>query len=380
MFGSFGAPIKSVSHEKKMRGFECAMARDVTIGPYEEGAEAEINDLFNDVFGEQRDLREWAWKFTESPADSRPLIALARSGGRIVGHYGAIALRLRYRDREIPIVQSVDNMVHEDFREGRDGVYHQAFRRAESSWKEAGVALAIGFPDRGSYGVHRTLLGYQDLVPVVNLYRGMSWRLVARKLAPIPAASAQVGRVSRGRPRHRIARSRPTIEGIRFSTVERLDERADALWERVAGRYEIGVVRDRHYLDWRYGRRPGRRYRMIAAERGTELVGLIVLAEVARPDRKIGFILDCLAGETALIEPLVWRALSVFLARRVDYVLARMSAADPARKIYDRIGFRNRPGIWDDKFIGKSYSALLDHVVLHDPSRWLVSFGDGDSV
>jgi hypothetical protein len=356
------------------------MARKVTIGPYEEGAEAEINDLFNAVFGEQRDLQEWAWKFTESPADSRPLIALARSGGRLVGHYGAIALRLRYRDREIPIVQFVDNMVHEDFQGGRDGVYHQAFRRAESSWKEAGVALVIGFPDRRSYGVHRGLLGYQDLVPVVNLYRGMSWRQVARKVVPIPAAAGPAGRVSRGRARHRIARPRPTMKGIRFSNVERLDERADALWERVAARYDIGVVRDHRYLDWRYGRRPGRRYRMIAAERGKELVGLIVLAEVTRPDRKMGFILDCLAGETALTEPLVWRALSVFLARRVDHVLVRTSAADPARRIYDRMGFRNRPGIWDDRFIGKCYSALLDHVVLHDPSRWLVSFGDSDSV
>src|SRR5262249_51965334 len=57
----------------------------------------------------------------------------------------------------------------------------------------------------------------------------------------------------------------------------RLDERIDRLWQRCAGDFQLGLIRDRSYLDWRYVRCPLARHRVFALPGdGGELRGLLV--------------------------------------------------------------------------------------------------------
>ncbi len=84
------------------------------IETYKDGDEIGINNLFNSVFNQNRDLKEWKWKFMESPINSRPFVILAKDGEKIVGGYSCISFYLKYRDKIVRNVQPVDNMVDKD--------------------------------------------------------------------------------------------------------------------------------------------------------------------------------------------------------------------------------------------------------------------------
>ncbi|MBE7445634.1 MAG: GNAT family N-acetyltransferase [Planctomycetia bacterium] len=91
---------------------------NITIDVYKDGDQEELNNLFCDVFSQNRSLREWEWKFKESPIDSRPFIILARSESKIVGQYACISLWLKYQDKLVKTLQPVDNFVHNNYRGG----------------------------------------------------------------------------------------------------------------------------------------------------------------------------------------------------------------------------------------------------------------------
>ena len=94
---------------------------DFMIREYREGDEVEINRLFNEIFCASRSLDEWRWKFIENPINVR-VIAVAESGGRIVGQYSNVIALFQYFNKVVPITLPADNFVLPRFRGGIKGV------------------------------------------------------------------------------------------------------------------------------------------------------------------------------------------------------------------------------------------------------------------
>ena len=67
---------------------------EVGYRPYRDGAEAAINQGFNDFFGLQRPLAEWHWKFAAEP-EGRHIMVAVDPVGRVQGHYGAVPARMQ---------------------------------------------------------------------------------------------------------------------------------------------------------------------------------------------------------------------------------------------------------------------------------------------
>jgi GNAT superfamily N-acetyltransferase len=58
------------------------------VDKYQEDDEYELNKGFNEVFGLNRTLEEWKWKFPE------PVAAVAKSNGKVIGQVAAVTLPL----------------------------------------------------------------------------------------------------------------------------------------------------------------------------------------------------------------------------------------------------------------------------------------------
>jgi hypothetical protein len=215
---------------------------EAVMRPYRAGDERPINDGFNEVFGLQRTLEEWRWKFREVGPNSAIMLALEPSG-EILAHYSALVVPLRVGNRMMNAGQIVDIYSRRRAREGLAAarVFRDAVRRFVAEFCSAdGLAVTYGFPGPRHLSLVRLGVashGKAEMTPQpVQLWT----RSAALSGSLWPRHEVQVG----------------------------FDRSAlDELWGRASTRYGIGVVRDAAWISRRFVGRPGVEYVHLAARR-----------------------------------------------------------------------------------------------------------------
>ncbi|TVM04327.1 MAG: hypothetical protein CV087_00070 [Candidatus Brocadia sp. WS118] len=353
---------------------------NITIDAYQDGDEEELNDLFCEVFSQNRSLRQWEWKFKESPLDSRPFIILARNGGKIVGQYACISFWLKYQDKLVKALQPVDNFVHSNYRGGVKGVQAKLMQKSNENAVENGVDIGFGFPNRTGYTIGKRLFNHKDLIKIEVIFKRLSWGSALKRRVKWRFLVNVVGWISSLVIRFFLATRGKSVAGVKYRWVSTFDESINLFWEKVKDQYAIMVKRDFVYLNWRYCRKPGNAYHILQAELDGSMVGLLILKYADYEDARIGFIMEALAiKDSMVLDSLLKRGLMFLSRNKVDFVLARVSASDPVKRAFYKKGFFPKEGIWNSNMVYVRYTAHVEDSVLCDTSLWHVSFGDCDA-
>jgi len=201
---------------------------------YRPGDEVAINDGFNRVFGKDRSLEEWTWKYGAG-SPQLPIVA-AWDGDALVAHNGGIATDFQVDGRRITALQGADTLS-----------LAAAERRPE--WRDAWQAVMDGFAKVAAEDFGASLLyGFTGGRAVSHMVRRARWDSVPPRRIPLY--------VRRRRPSGRSLASR-------FFSARLIgdDEPAlDRLWERAGRRYPVAVVRDSRHARRRLSSHPGVRY------------------------------------------------------------------------------------------------------------------------
>jgi len=212
---------------------------DAVIRPYHAGDEAAINDAFNAVFGADRALAEWAWKFQGEPEGRWIMVAVAPHG-EVLAQYAAVPARFKVDDRVVRAGQLVDVFTRREARRGlaTGRLFLETVRRFFVDFGAPDrLAVQYGFPGERHLRLGVGHLGYGEMPLQPVGY----WVRPARR-----RGSAFTG--------HRVR-----------SGLDRAA--ADDLWRRAAPRYRVGVVRDAAWLLRRFTGRPGVEYQHLSAWR-----------------------------------------------------------------------------------------------------------------
>ena len=318
---------------------------EVTCRPYRAGDEVAINDGFNRVFGLQRSLAEWWWKF--APDTTAPWIMLAfDEEGRIVASYGAIAVPMRLGDLVLRVGQPVDVYSVPEVRGTR--VFTTCYEAFCSQYgRPADLPVMYGFPGGRHYEMGLRFLHYELLRPVGY------WR-----------------RQARGR-RVRLPFSRTTVDRGFDADV------ADELWLRAAPRYPFATIRDGRWLRRRFTGRPGVDYHHLTVREahGTVHVGAVAAA----------------AGGTLRLAELVWDGESsgalAALGTEFDALATRLGCAqletwlggDPeAERALESDGWLRCQEPNDLHLVIRSFDERIDSRAM--AQRFYLTMGDADLV
>lgn len=200
------------------------------IRPYRTGDEGKINDAFNAVFGQNRSLEEWKWKF-DSVNPSRIIIAVDQDE-QVVTHYAVLTDEFQYKGKRYIGGHSVDTYS----KRRSDAVRTRLFEKTvglffEIHGRPGEVDLMYGFPGTRILKLGHMKLDYGE--PLAVPY----WEKNA------PAS------------RH----------GLKSAVVDRLptSEKLNALWKRASGRYSSSIIRDGRWFEKRYFSRPDNAYRLV---------------------------------------------------------------------------------------------------------------------
>lgn len=223
-------------------------AREATIRPYRPGDEVAIQEAFAEVFGKQRSVAEWRWKFLETPRGARVLLAFDPEG-RLICQYAGLGVEVTWHGERLVAGQMVD-----------------ALSRGRAALGRRGSPFLLT--------LETFVASYCGVDGLSFIYGFAGWRHQRLgELAGVYNQAAEVGRLSR----ELVPAGRERSWAIRI--VEGYDAHALArLWRRSEPRYPAAVVRDDRWFAWRYAARPGYAYDQIGVARGGEVRAWAVLA------------------------------------------------------------------------------------------------------
>jgi predicted N-acetyltransferase YhbS len=260
---------------------------------YNDGDEQAILGLHETVFGAELSSEWWTWLYKQNPT-GQGIIVVAEADRRIVGHYALIPLSMKVGDEICLGSLSLDTMIHPDWR--NQGIFTKLAKKAYDLAAERGIHFVYGFPNRNSHHGFITRLGWTDLYKGIPLWvKPLRYENVLQTYTKGNKKAAKLlGKLSQGVVRL-LYRSRSRIPQVSIKEVPSFDERFDALWSMTSLEYEIIVVRNITYLNWRYAEKPNGNYFIFTAERDGRLLGYMVLKCMELFGLQTGFLVDIMS-------------------------------------------------------------------------------------
>lgn len=326
------------------------MNRALEIRPLDAARDADsLLATWATVFGRERRRAEWEHQVLANPAGTRVFVAAHE--GRVVAQYAGVPSRVWIDGAERIFTQSVDSLVHPDFRLGlkRPGLFVDVARAYFDHFGVRGSdAVHYGWPLEAAWRIGKRFLDYECVREEVVLVRDLAGDAAA------PSA-----------PEFTIDEVAPVGEELRW------------LWERCCASWGASSIRDAAFYAWRFSAHTGIEYRLLGArDAGGTLCGLAVL-------RRGDWLTP---GSRALCDWLVPRAERA-ASRELESAVLREATRDGGRRVVTLIpewsphfltlqdrGWRVHPAPY--RLAARSFDRRLDHLFLRE--HWWLTLADSD--
>ncbi len=355
------------------------MDRTFRVREYQPADKNSVLALKKAVDGEPFAEALWQWKF-ESGSVRPAQTFVVDNEKEVVGLRTFIIERLKVMDRVLIAGLGVEVMVHPDFRRFR--IASLMASEGFELMQQKDVPVLLGFPNEVAYKVYsktRPHWGPVCVIPLLvkplNFENIISHYVHNRFLKPVAKTIAR-GAWKLISP-ERISRESET----NIEEVQGFDPRFDTLWEEACRTYDIGLVRDKAFLEWRFSK-PQAQYSLFVATRNGKLCGYMVLKNDEMFNLRLGLILDLLTlpGDSSA-GALVGHAVAHFREQKMDAVGCLMLRHSPYCKTLHQAGFMAIPNKVSPKrfYFGVQVKPdVVSSAVIYNPRRWFLTFADID--
>lgn len=319
-----------------------------------------------DLFGKQdrdRSPAYLSWIF--SPPAGPGQIATARDGsGQLVAMLGLVTTCVMCGGQPEKSFLAVDLMV--DSRARGQGLFKQLAHASMQRSKEDGAAFIWGFPnDQAAHGWF-TRFGWVRLGTPPWMVRPLHSRAVTKKFGPLEWI-VNFPLVRRPAP-------------IDVRVLDRFDDSANLLWDRISGRVGCSVARSADWLNWRTVDAPGRSYRRAGAFADGELQAIVITAI----EKKHGFtvlnVMEAAGSDPELLTSLIRYELYFGQQQGADLALCWCPATAFNRKSYFKAGFMPLPKRLHPAETHFGVGPLSSEGASVAARDWYVSLLDSDAV
>lgn len=351
-----------------------------SVRPYREGDEEKILELWKAVYPEREYDREkwmrwWRWMYQDNPVGVGK-IWLAEYDGKIVGQYSLISMNVKVGNEILKASQNIDLMTHPGYQ--RQGIFSRLERKALDEAEKAGVSITIGFSNDTAYPGH-IKSGWFDVYSPQIMFKPLNWGN-ALKVKINNKSLLKLGAIGGGVLERTIyqAKNPPFVRDLTINQISSFDDRINEFWTSVSNQHQIMVVRNKDYLNWRYGT-PDVNYAIFVAEKAGEICGYLILQAREQRDVEVVSIFDIMAQSPEVMHCLVSKAVEHCRQNNIDLILYQLVASKAYHRTLKRCGFLMLPFIKGGHFCAYSSSPSISKEFLANPRNWFVQVGDSDA-
>jgi NADP-dependent 3-hydroxy acid dehydrogenase YdfG/acyl carrier protein len=315
----------------------------------------------------------WKWMFVSSAErlGIAPRVWLHRDAGRIVGHNGAIPVRVKIGAEDRLSAWLVDTMVLEEYRSQAVGA-----RLMVEAHEDLPFVLSLGQTDQ--MRAIQLRLEWEQVAPLQTAQLLIRPERVLKGKLPRPAALA-AGLGLRASSAIRSAWAQRPQGQVR--EVGRFDASHDSLWEEASRDITCAIRRDASYLNWKYVEQPGQSFVRLELVRDGAVRGVIVCM-FREPDDvyryRRAFVVDLVApfSDAALVSDLIHAGVQASARCGADAVSC-LHIGPALTSALKRAGFiLRRPSRYLLVRPGNLEGASRQHVL--DAFSWYITQGDSD--
>lgn len=321
---------------------------------------AGLQALFVEVFGYDRGVKHYEWKFDHNPAGP-PIIAVAEADGVIVGQYALWPMKLRFGSEAVLGAQSLDTMTHPAYR--GQGMFTRLANEGMRYAANCNIHVIFGCPNTQSYPGFVHKLGWRhigDLPMYIRPLRPSRHHRIPPWAGPVVDLAA--GLLPRG-PRG----------GIEIRTTRPADAEMAPLL-RCRDDASIRIEHDITYIDWRFDPASGMKYSWVSAYRDGSLAAVAIWGtDFRHGDAIVAELIgsDASSRSAALAE-------AIGQARAADCPLMRaMGRGSDVGRTLRRAGFLRRGKM---PFIIRRLTTRTFDIDGFDSSQWTIFGADLDTM
>ena len=325
-----------------------------SIRPYQKGDEIVINNCFNDIFGTNRTLHEWKWKYEPVDKASRILIALGDEN-EILAHYACVYLKIQIDGKIYTSSQALDSY---SIRR-KDVLKNRVFMKL---YDEFGKRYAGKHDINCFYGCiggrHKKLgtlaMNYSEPVLIPYFYKETSYFL--RPLGYALGTKIWKYYLSRNiLPKH---------------------TEIDDLWNRSKFRYPVSIIKDGTYFESRYFSHPVKKFMYLQVWERDQLKALAVILLENRLLKWVDLVWDGSNSETiAYLESKIWSVACKTGAIKVEFWL---NNDDDLKEILINCGMKTCTNPYDLYLTTRSFSEEIDEDDFR--TRFYLTMGNTDII
>lgn len=280
----------------------------------------DLINLFSSVTPElEVNIAKWQWKYLNNPLKEN-LIAVYEENGKIISQEAIVPLKFYYRGNIVKVGHSVDSMTLKEHR-GK-GIFKKLALLTLDEGKKRGYYLFYGFPNPNSKPIYLNKLNWKLNGNIRRWIFPLNLNFLSTKINLNFSFFNPLFKIGKG-----LIKYKGNYEKVNnFSGVDRY---LNYLFHN----YDMFVLRDEKFLNWRYLNHPYYKYDIFKDSNN-----LFVL-RIKNLDIKRGSIEEFLIKDEKLFSDILNFSIKYFLDNNVDLIDIWINERDALEKILIKKGF-----------------------------------------
>ena len=236
---------------------------------------ASFEELSIISFGEATNSKKemYEWLFDKNPYNkSGNMMYLLKEGDKVIGCDGLLPNELYVNGKTLLAAHSVKSMTHPDYK--RQGIFRKMTENSCERGKQDGVDVVIGLANDQSYVAYQRF-GWPTLFEKEVYVRPILINNILKRRIKISFLAEAVNFIYAAFMKNKLKRQMD--KEIEFEILNRVPEKIQKCWDKYKSKYNVLLVRDYKYLNYRYNERPDINYVTVLAKLNEEIIGFAIL-------------------------------------------------------------------------------------------------------
>ncbi|WP_326908511.1 GNAT family N-acetyltransferase [Sedimentibacter sp. MB31-C6] len=226
-------------------------------------------------FGEGTNSKRkmYEWLFDKNPYNkSGNMMYLLKEGGKVIGCDGLLPNELYVNGKTVLAAHSVKSMTHPDYK--KQGIFRMMTQNSCERGKQDGVDVVIGLANDQSYPAYQKF-GWPTLFEKEVYVKPILINNILKRRIKIGFLSSVGNSIYTAYMKNKLKVQMD--KEISFEILNTVPKNIQKCWDTYKSKYNVLLVRDYKYLNYRYNERPDVKYITILAKIKNEIIGFAIL-------------------------------------------------------------------------------------------------------